>query len=152
MKFIGNIEAKVDAKGRVFLPAVFRKQIQVASEENFVLCKDVYQDCLVLFPESSWNAQMTELRSRLNKWNPQHQMLFRQYVSDVEVMTLDASGRILIPKRYLKLADIDQEVKFLGMDDTIEIWAKEKTEHPFVEPDAFMDELNKIMNSQQSKE
>lgn len=152
MKFIGNIEAKVDAKGRVFLPAVFRKQVQVAAEENFILCKDVYQDCLVLFPESSWNAQMTELRSRLNKWNPQHQMLFRQYVSDVEVMTLDASGRILIPKRYLKLAGIQQEVKFLGMDDTIEIWAKEKTEHPFVEADAFMEELNKIMNSQQTKE
>ena len=33
MRFLGNSEAKTDAKGRVFLPAVFRKQLQAASQE-----------------------------------------------------------------------------------------------------------------------
>ena len=37
MRFLGNIEAKTDAKGRVFLPAVFRKQLQTAGEEQLVL-------------------------------------------------------------------------------------------------------------------
>ena len=27
MRFLGNIEAKADAKGRAFLPATFRKEI-----------------------------------------------------------------------------------------------------------------------------
>ena len=47
IQFLGNIEAKADAKGRVFIPATFRKQLQAASEERLVLRKDVYQDCLV---------------------------------------------------------------------------------------------------------
>lgn len=48
IRFLGNIEAKTDAKGRVFIPAGFRKQLQAASEERLVLRKDVFQDCLVL--------------------------------------------------------------------------------------------------------
>lgn len=49
MRFLGNSEAKTDAKGRVFLPAVFRKQLQAASQECLILRKDTYQDCLVLY-------------------------------------------------------------------------------------------------------
>lgn len=44
MRFLGNSEAKTDAKGRVFLPAVFRKQLQAASQECLILRKDTYQD------------------------------------------------------------------------------------------------------------
>ena len=29
IQFLGNIEAKADAKGRVFIPATFRKQLHV---------------------------------------------------------------------------------------------------------------------------
>ena len=48
MRFLGNIEAKIDAKGRAFLPAVFRKVLQTSGDENLVLRKDVFEDCLVL--------------------------------------------------------------------------------------------------------
>ena len=111
--------------------------------------KDTYQDCLVLYPESAWNKQMNELRERLNRWNPKHQMIFRQFVSDVEIITLDANGRFLIPKRYLKLVHIEQEVRFIGMDDTIEIWSKEIADKPFMEPEEFEKGLEEIMGMPQ---
>ena len=41
MRFLGNVEAKTDAKGRAFLPAVFRKVLSASGEENLVLRKDV---------------------------------------------------------------------------------------------------------------
>ena len=119
IQFLGNIEAKADAKGRVFIPATFRKQLQAASEERLVLRKDVYQDCLVLYPESVWFATQNQLRCRLNKWNAKQQMIFRQFVSDAEVMTPDGNGRILLPKRYLQMAGIQSEVRFIGVDNTI---------------------------------
>ena len=147
MRFLGNSNAKTDTKGRVFLPAIFRKQLQAAAEECLIMRKDTYQDCLVLYPESSWNEQMNELRNRLNRWDPKHQMVFRQFVSDVEIITLDSNGRFLIPKRYLKLAKIDQEVRFIGMDDTIEIWSKEMADRPFMEPESFEKELERIMGA-----
>lgn len=149
MRFLGNIEAKTDAKGRVFLPAVFRKQLQAASEERLVLRKDVHQQCLVLYPESVWFATQEELRQRLNKWNARHQMIFRQFVSDAEVVVPDGNGRILLPKRYLQMAGIADEVRFIGMDDTIEIWAKERTEQPFMAPGEFSQALDELLGSEE---
>ena len=84
MRFIGNIEAKTDSKGRVFLPACFRRILQAGGCDKVRLRKDVYQDCLVLYPEKSWNEQLDLLRSRLDRWNAAHQMIFRQFVADVE--------------------------------------------------------------------
>lgn len=145
MRFLGNIEAKIDAKGRVFLPATFRKVLQASGEENLVLRKDVFQPCLVLYPESVWNEQMDELRSRLNRWNREHQRIFRQFVSDVEAISLDGNGRFLIPKRYVDMAAISGQVKFIGMGDSIEIWSEGNTVDPFMEPDEFGAALESIM-------
>jgi MraZ protein len=148
MRFIGNIEAKSDSKGRVFLPACFRRTLQAAACNTVMLRKDVYQDCLVLYPPCSWNEQLDLLRSRLDKWNAKHQMLFRQFVADVEELHIDSNGRILLPKRYLKMASIEQEVRFIGIDATIEIWAKEKLDKPFMSPEEFGNELEKIMTAE----
>lgn len=145
MRFLGNIEAKIDAKGRVFLPATFRKVLQAGGEGNLVLRKDVFQPCLVLYPESVWNEQMDELRSRLNRWNREHQRIFRQFVSDVEAISLDGNGRFLIPKRYVDMAAISGQVKFIGMGDSIEIWSEGNTVDPFMEPDEFGAALESIM-------
>jgi MraZ protein len=147
MRFLGNIEAKTDSKGRVFLPAVFRKVLQAASEESLVLRKDVFQPCLVLYPESVWNEQMDTMRRSLNRWNREQQEIYRQFVSDVELVTLDSNGRFLIPKRYLKMADIEQGIKFIGMGDTIEIWSTAKTEKPFMDPDDFGKALEEVMGN-----
>ena len=147
MQFLGNIEAKTDAKGRVFIPSAFRKQLQAASEERLVLRKDVYQECLVLYPESVWFATQDQLRRRLNKWNARQQMVFRQFVSDAEVMVPDGSGRILLPKRYLQMAGIHSDVRFIGMDNTIEIWAKERADQPFMNPDEFGEALGELLGS-----
>ena len=145
MRFLVNIEAKTDAKGRAFLPATFRKVLQAGGDERLVLRKDVFQPCLVLYPESVWNEQMDALRSRLNRWNKQHQQVFRQFVSEVELLTLDGNGRFLISKRYLRMADIIQDIKFVGMGDTIEIWSNKKAEELQMKPEEFGEALEELM-------
>ncbi len=145
MRFIGNIEARIDAKGRVFLPAVFRKVLRTSDEEGLILRKDVFQSCLVLYPESVWNAQMDALRARLSRWNALHQQIFRQFVSDAETLPIDANGRILLPKRYLAMCGIEREVKFIGMGDTIEIWNMDIARTPFMDGADFGKALENIM-------
>ncbi len=149
MRFLGNIEAKTDSKGRAFLPAIFRKVLQAGGDERLVLRKDVFQPCLVIYPESVWNEQMDALRSRLNRWNKQQQQVFRQFVSEVELLTLDGNGRFLIPKRYLRMADIIQNIKFIGMGDTIEIWSNQKVEEQQMKPDEFGQALEELMNEEE---
>ncbi|OJU54811.1 MAG: cell division/cell wall cluster transcriptional repressor MraZ [Bacteroidales bacterium 45-6] len=147
VQFLGNIEAKIDAKGRVFLPAAFRKALQSGEQSCLVLRKDIFQDCLVLYPLQAWEEEVNLLRQKLNKWNKEHQQLFRQFMLDSERLELDANGRILIPKRYLQLAKIDAEVRFLGVDATIEIWAKSKLDEPLMTSEKFSEGLQRLMNS-----
>lgn len=145
MRFLGNIEAKTDSKGRVFLPAAFRKVLQTMGEEQLVLRKDVHEKCLVLYPESVWMEQMEAMRRRLNRWNRQHQQIFRQFVSAVEMVSLDGNGRFLLSKRFLEAAGINQMVRFIGVGDTIEIWAVNDNEEPFMAPEDFGKALEAIM-------
>lgn len=147
MRFVGNIDAHTDAKGRAFLPSVFRKILQGGGEERLIMRRDVFQECLVLYPESVWNEQMDAMRSRLNRWNSKQQMIFRQFVSDVELLVLDSNGRFLIPGRYRQMAGIGQNVKFIGMGDTIEIWSPEKLNNTMMQQQAFGDELESMMGN-----
>lgn len=146
VRFLGNIEAKTDAKGRVFLPAVFRKVLQTEGVEQLVMRKDVHEKCLVLYPDSVWNEQMDKLRGRLNRWNRQQQQIFRQFVSDVEPVTLDGNGRFLISRRYQEMAGIEQAVRFVGVGDTIEVWAARDNEDSFMDPEAFGDAIEQLMS------
>ena len=145
MRFLGNIEAKTDAKGRAFLPAVFRKVLNASGEESLVLRKDIFEPCLVLYPESVWNERMNALRKRLSRWSRRDQIIYRQYVTDVEMITLDGNGRFLIPKRYLKMANIDQQIRFTGMDDCIEIWANSENNEPFMSAEEFSKAMEETM-------
>lgn len=147
MRFIGNIEARVDAKGRAFFPSTFRKVLQASGQDLLVLRKDIFLDCLVLYPESVWNEQLDTLRARLNRYNPKHQLIFRQFVSEVEMIRLDGNNRFLIPKRYQQLADIRQDIRFIGMDDTIEIWASEKVDGWKMASEDFGKALDEVMGS-----
>ncbi len=147
LQFLGNIEAKTDAKGRVFIPVIFRKSLQEKGEVFLVLRKDIFQNCLVLYPGSVWENEIETLRSRLSKWNREQQQIFRQFVLDAERLEMDANGRVLIPKRYLQMVSIETDVRFLGVDNTIEIWKKEGLEKPLVEPDEFSSKLEELMGS-----
>jgi MraZ protein len=152
MRFLGNIEAKIDMKGRAFLPSNFRKVLQASGGESLVLRKDPFQDCLVLYPEAVWNDQMDALRKRLNRYNAEHQRVFRQFVSEVEPIALDGNGRFLIPRRYLMIAGIQQNVKFIGMDDTIEIWAADRLGQSLMDSAEFGKILEGVMAGEPSLE
>ena len=147
MRFLGNIEAKTDAKGRAFLPAIFRKVLQASGEENLVLRKDVFQKCLVLYPESVWNARLDMLKNQLRPWKQTHQQMFRQFVSEAEVVNLDGNGRFLISKRRQKVAEIEHDIQFIGMDDTIEIWAPKNLRQTLQSEEDFGREFEQIMNT-----
>ena len=149
MRFLGNIEAKIDAKGRVFLPSAFRKVLLADQQEGIVMRKDVYQPCLVIYPNSIWNEQMDTLRSKLNRWDKTQQQVFRQFVSEVEAITLDNNGRMLIPKRLMQQVGIQQSVRFVGMGDTIEVWPTEQTGQAFMEQNVFGQALEELMKNEE---
>ncbi len=145
MRFVGSIPAKLDTKGRVFLPSAFRKMMP-EGEERIVLRIDDYQPCLVVLPYNAWEMDVATLEMRINRWNADEAKVLRRFLSDVEMTTLDANGRLLLPKRYLEKAGIGAQVTFVGMGDRIEIWDKSRTDEPFMTAEDYAAALQKIMS------
>ena len=116
--FIGNSDAKADAKGRIFIPAHYRKALQEGENSRLVMRKDPYSNSLMLYPETVWNQKLSTLKNGLDEWNPTHQIVMMQFVSEAEWLDIDSQGRVLIPKKYLQLIGAESEVQFVGMLDT----------------------------------
>ncbi len=152
MRFLGNIEARTDTKGRAFLPSAFRKVLLASGEENLVLRQDIFEKCLVIYPESVWNREMDEMRARLSRWDRRQQMVYRSFVSGVTNISVDANGRILLPKAFMETAGIRQDIRFVGMGDTIEVWANEPGSSPFMDDEAFGQALEDMMGGTDNRE
>ena len=131
MRFFGNYSGKVDAKGRVFLPAAFRKVLEAEDERRLVLRPDISQKCLAIYPESVWHQLEDELSQKLDKWNPVHVDLQRRFVNGGEMFELDGNGRFLINKNKKELAGIRQDFVFLAVNDRIEVWDKDEYDRHF---------------------
>lgn len=124
--FIGDYTCKVDAKGRVMLPSAFKKQMPSAAQDKFVVKKDIYEKCLVLYPMDEWERQNQLIEKNLNPYNKEHNRFLREYYKDTAEVELDSNNRFLIPARLLNLVSIDkeQEVILAGQLGKIEIWSK----------------------------
>ncbi len=120
--FVGDFESKTDEKGRIVLPAAFKKVLSGEGEERFVVRKDLFESCLVLFPYSEWEAELNRVREKLNPYNREHSRFLRDFFKGSAEVTLDGNGRFLVPRRLMDLAGIDREVILVGVDKKIELW------------------------------
>lgn len=123
--FIGDFICKIDSKGRFLLPAAFKKQMTVSDDNRFVIKKDIYEKCLLVYPISEWEKQVEFIRSKVNSYNREHNKFLRDFFKGSAEITLDSNNRLLIPKRLAELIDIKTELNCIGVDTKIEIWAKE---------------------------
>jgi len=145
--FIGDYSCRLDAKGRVILPAAFKKQMPLAAEDRFVVRKDIFEGCLVLFSIDDWNRQLEKVRSRINPYNREHNIFLRNFFKGTAEVSLDSSNRLLIPKRLLDLAGITKDVVLAGQDGRIEMWAEEVYARIDMPSDDFANLAEKLLGS-----
>lgn len=125
ISFIGDYTCKVDPKGRITLPTAFKRQMPAAAQDKFVIKKDIYEKCLVLYPIDEWDRQVQEIQANTNPNNREHSALVRGLFKDIAELEIDANNRVLIPARLLKVAEIDKDVVLAGLPGKIELWSKD---------------------------
>ena len=145
--FIGDYTCRLDAKGRVILPSAFKKQMPAAAEDRFVVRKDIFEKCLVLYSIDDWNRQLEKIRSRINPYNREHNVFLRNFFKGTAEVALDGSNRLLIPKRLLDLAGIGKDVVLAGQDGRIEMWAEEVYGRIDMPSDDFADLAERLLGS-----
>ena len=128
VNLIGTYECKVDAKGRLMVPAALKKQVEPILQEGFVLKRSVFQRCLELYPMEQWNKVMENVNG-LNRFEKKNNDFIRRFNAGVKVVEVDTNGRLLIPKDLVNFAEIDKEIVLSSTINMIEIWDKQKYEN-----------------------
>jgi MraZ protein len=72
-----------------------------------------------------WERQTQILRQNTNPYNREHNQFLRGFFKGMADLTLDASNRLLIPKRLLEEIGADREIVMAGQLGRIEIWARD---------------------------
>ncbi|MDX1470802.1 MAG: division/cell wall cluster transcriptional repressor MraZ [Flavobacteriaceae bacterium] len=124
---IGTYDCKVDAKGRLMIPAALKKQLAPALQNGFVLKRAVFQPCLELYPMQEWDSLMAKV-NKLNRFKKKNNDFIRRFTAGVRVVEVDAQGRLLIPKDLINFSDISKEVVLTSAVNIVEIWDKHKYE------------------------
>jgi MraZ protein len=143
--FIGEYTCKLDSKGRLMLPVAFKKQNNSSIQDRFVIKKDIFENCLVLYPIDEWERQSTLIRKKLNPYKKEHNMFLRRFFKGMAELILDSNNRMLVPKRLLDEVKIEKEVIMAGQLGKIEIWAKDQYDSVNVGNDEFAGMAEKIM-------
>ncbi len=121
--FIGDYTVKLDAKGRLSFPAAFKKQMKDGLGGGFVLKRDVFEKCLILYPMEEWERQNAMIRAKTNPYNKEHAKFLRMFYAGTAELSLDSNSRMLIPKRLLDYAEIADEIVMAGQSGRIELWS-----------------------------
>ncbi len=129
--FIGEFQHNLDQKGRIAIPAKFRKDF----EDGLIITRGI-DKCLFIFSKSEWN-KLAEKLSELPLAQANSRAFARLMFSGAVDENLDNQGRILIPDYLRNYASLKKQLVINGLFNRLEIWDK----------DIWQDYKNKTENS-----
>ncbi|MFW5687732.1 MAG: division/cell wall cluster transcriptional repressor MraZ [Bacteroidota bacterium] len=141
---LGEYVCKLDAKGRIMLPAGLKKQLSEADQEHFVINRG-FEKNLTLYPDSEWQRITKEINS-LNLYSKKNREFVRYFFRGASELSCDSSNRLLLPKTLLEYANIEKELVLFAYGNRIEVWSKELYESTMNdEPEEFSDLAEEVM-------
>ena len=119
--FTSEYECKLDAKGRLVLPAKIKANLpEVSGKELFVM--KGFDSNLVLYTMLEYKKVHNKFQA-LSDYNADSRKLKRNFFRKVAPVELDSAGRFLIPKSWIDHAKLEKNVIVVGTGNTIEIWS-----------------------------
>lgn len=122
--FFGKYSYTVDQKGRMNIPAKFRKVLSPEANDTFISIRGIDQ-CLFVYPLDVWKERIVKKVEQLTEVDKNHRYFIREMASNASESTLDKLGRIVVPTELCKLAKINREVLIIGAFHRIELWNPE---------------------------
>ena len=143
---IGEFDCKLDAKGRLMVPSGLKKQLPAVDAEGLVINRG-FEKHLTMYTKAQWDKITAELAA-LNQYEKKTRDFIRYFTRGASELSLDASGRVLLPKSLLEYAGIGAEVVLSCQFDKIELWAKDTYEAQLDnEPESFANLAEEVMGS-----
>ncbi|HCN84682.1 MAG TPA: division/cell wall cluster transcriptional repressor MraZ [Sphingobacteriaceae bacterium] len=144
--FLGEFDCKLDVKGRMMIPSNLKKQLPEAEREGLVINRG-FEKNLVIYTRKEWDKIVEDL-SKLNSYEKKTREFIRYFTRGASELTLDSSGRVLLPKSLLEYAGIGNDVVLSCQFNKIEVWAKDNYDAQLDnEPENFANLAEDVMGS-----
>lgn len=135
--FKGTYRHKIDPKGRLPVPAVFRRQLPA----GVGLVATVLDQCLAVYPAAEWERLEAQL-AQLPAFSRTVKSLTRLLASRAADCELDVQGRILLPPSLRAGVGLSRDVVVVGVLNRFEVWAPEAWEGFVRESEGLLDDVS----------
>ncbi|WP_199120657.1 division/cell wall cluster transcriptional repressor MraZ [Pedobacter sp. ASV28] len=143
-QLIGEFDCKLDAKGRLSVPSSLKKQLLDVERDGLVVSRGFEQN-LIIYPRKVWSDIVADMM-KLNMYVPENREFVRKFQRGATELSLDAAGRVLLPKSLTDFAGIGSEVILACQLDRIEVWDKKAYDDLFNDsPEDFAKLAEKVM-------
>ena len=115
---LGQYRHSVDNKGRLIIPNEFRKDLS-----NTLYITKGIENCVFVFSETTWQVIAGKVAS-LPMTKKAGREFARIFLANASEETIDAQGRITIPRHLREYAGIDKKVVTVGVGERMEIWSE----------------------------
>lgn len=117
---MGEYHHNIDEKGRIIIPSRMRDELG----DNVIVTRGL-DDCLFLYSMDEWSLLVSKLKS-LPFTKRDARNFSRMFLSGATGCLFDKQGRVKISSPLINYASLNHECVIIGVNDRIEIWAKEK--------------------------
>jgi len=136
--FTSEYESKLDAKGRMVLPARIKSQLPEGDAE--LVIRRGFEPCLIIYPMVEFKKVFSKI-SALSEFNEELRSLKRTFLPSTIPVELDKNGRFLIPKNMLTYAQIDKDALLVGVGSNVEIWNPQVYEKHIIQDQSELSKL-----------
>lgn len=140
--FKGTYRHKIDPKGRLPVPAVFRRALgEVGAGEGAAVVVTLLDQCLAVYPPAEWQRLEVHLRS-MPAFSKPVKALTRLLTSRAADCELDVQGRILLPPALRQAAGLARDAVVVGVLNRFEVWAPDSWDSFLRESERLLDDAS----------
>ena len=124
-EFVSTYTNKVDAKGRVSIPAQYRAVLAVDGFDGIYCCPTLDRQAV----DAGGNRFREAIRSNLANFEPfseDHEFLSTTLIGESEILKLDSEGRVILTETLREYAGLGERVTFVGQGYKFQIWEPDR--------------------------
>jgi MraZ protein len=137
--FKGTYRYRIDPKGRLPVPAAFRKGRDGAALRQLVVT--LLDQCLAAYPPAEWERLEGQL-GQLPAFSREVKALTRVLASRAVDCRLDRQGRILLPANLRQACRLSREAVVIGVLNRFEIWSPEPWDSFLRDSERILDDVS----------
>ena len=135
--FKGTYRHRIDAKGRLPVPAVFRRSLG----DDGVVVVTLLDQCLAVYSPGEWERLETQLAA-MPAFSKPVKALTRLLASRAADCEIDVQGRILLPPSLRQAASLARDAVVVGVLNRFEVWSPESWDTFVRESERLLDDVS----------